>query len=181
MHLRVLCLEFVILTLKNFALNAPCSQCANYSNWTPDKAVDGNSQSCSQTDVWSKVYYSRHIHWWRVDLGKLILVSYIVITNTMDNCCSDRLANFTVELGSLESNGSITYTVCRYHDGVAGPLTSLNCTRSIWGQFVRISLTGVALTLCEVEVMATRTTVAQDISQQCRSSRPTSPVTTLVL
>ncbi|PVD30773.1 hypothetical protein C0Q70_10048 [Pomacea canaliculata] len=117
--------------LKNFALNAPCSQCANYSNWTPDKAVDGNSQSCSQTDVWSKVYYSRHIHWWRVDLGKLILVSYIVITNTMDNCCSE-LANFTVELGSLESNGSITYTVCRYHDGVAGPLTSLNCTRSIW-------------------------------------------------
>ncbi|XP_025095650.1 uncharacterized protein LOC112564792 [Pomacea canaliculata] len=64
----------------------------------------------------------------------------------------DRLANFTVELGRLESNGSITYTLCRYHDGVAGPLTTLNCTRSIWGQFVRISKGGPVLTLCEVEV-----------------------------
>ncbi|XP_025095653.1 uncharacterized protein LOC112564794 [Pomacea canaliculata] len=135
---------------RNFALNAPCTQSTTYNDWQPGRAVDGNRNgnqnrlSCSHTTFTPS-------HWWRVDLRKLILVSLIIIANRQD-CCSDRLANFTVELGRLESNGSITYTLCRYHDGVAGPLTTLNCTRSIWGQFVRISKLGPPLTLCEVEV-----------------------------
>ncbi|PVD30771.1 hypothetical protein C0Q70_10046 [Pomacea canaliculata] len=122
-----------------------------------------NQQSCTHTDPPSKDN-TQHIHWWQVDLGKLILVSYIIIANRVDccryrdHCCvrgcvpALRLANFTVELGRLESNRSINYTVCRYFDGVAGQLTNLTCTRSIWGQFVRISLIGETLTLCEVEV-----------------------------
>ncbi|XP_025096717.1 uncharacterized protein LOC112565454 [Pomacea canaliculata] len=142
--------------LKNFALRAQSSQSATYLNWTPNRAVDGNrngvmnQQSCTHTDPPSKDN-TQHIHWWQVDLGKLILVSYIIIANRVD-CCPLRLANFTVELGRLESNRSINYTVCRYFDGVAGQLTNLTCTRSIWGQFVRISLIGETLTLCEVEV-----------------------------
>ncbi|XP_025095651.1 fucolectin-like [Pomacea canaliculata] len=139
-------------SFKNFALNAPCDQSTKF--WAPNKAVDGNrngyffNYSCSHTILF-KNFQQRH--WWQVDLRKLIFVSHIIIANRLD-CCGDRLANFTVELGRLESNGSITYTLCRYHDGVAGPLTTLNCTRSIWGRFVRISLMGDALTLCEVEV-----------------------------
>ncbi|PVD30887.1 hypothetical protein C0Q70_10162 [Pomacea canaliculata] len=142
-------------TSVNFALNAPCNQSSTWHNdWSAGKAVDGNRNgtraglSCSHTMDGN---YEK-VHWWQVNLRKLVLVSYIVIANRVDSCCTHRLANFTVELGRLESNGNISYTLCRYHGGVAGPLTTLNCTKSIWGQFVRISQEDELLTLCEVEV-----------------------------
>ncbi|XP_025096596.1 uncharacterized protein LOC112565386 [Pomacea canaliculata] len=128
--------------LKNYALNASASQSSTYHSSYPSLAVDGewglspsSNSSCSQT-VMLDSNNTRTVHWWQVILTKPILVSSIIIVNIWNKCCSDRLANFTVELGSLESNGSITYTLCRYHDGVAGPLTTLNCMRSIWGQSV---------------------------------------------
>lgn len=80
-----------------------------------------------------------------------------IITETINvvnvECLSDKnLENFDVDLGRYISRRDITYYPCFHFSGVAGAKTTLNCTQSIWGQFVRVSMTGQSLVLCEVEV-----------------------------
>lgn len=80
-----------------------------------------------------------------------------VITETINvvnvECLSDKkLENFDVDLGRYISRRDITFYPCFHFSGVARDKTTLNCTQSIWGQWVRVSMTSQSLVLCEVEV-----------------------------
>ncbi|XP_025095225.1 uncharacterized protein LOC112564551 [Pomacea canaliculata] len=135
---------------KNYALNAPCnrSSASTNNNYNASYAVDGNLGSLGNKSCSRSFTKNTTNHWWKVDFGKLILVSRVIITGCLDcNSTDERLSNFLVELGRFQG-----FTLCRNFTGVAEPQTTLNCTQSIWGRSLRISKTGNYLILCEVEV-----------------------------
>ena len=83
---------------KNLAFGKKTSQSSTQYGGASKRAVDGKtttnyfSSSCTHTANSLKP-------WWKVELGQLYLVSNVKITNRGD-CCSDRLSNFDVKVGS---------------------------------------------------------------------------------
>ena len=83
-------------------MGKPTKQSSNSFIGSPDRATDGKSntgchhKSCTHTK-------SEQSPWWRVDLGKPYPVSGVQITNRGD-CCFDRLSNFDIRVGNIDSN-----------------------------------------------------------------------------
>ena len=83
---------------ENLATGKKTSQSSTRYGGDSKRAVDGKttsnyfSLSCSHTANTLKP-------WWKVDLGQRYLVSNVKITNRGD-CCSARLSNFDVKVGS---------------------------------------------------------------------------------
>ena len=84
------------------AKGKPTKQSSTSSLGSPDRATDGKSNtdyrgnSCSHTK-------SEQSPWWRVDLGRIYPVRRVKITNRGD-CCFDRLSNFDIRVGNIDSN-----------------------------------------------------------------------------
>ncbi|PVD30769.1 hypothetical protein C0Q70_10044 [Pomacea canaliculata] len=128
--------------LKNYALWAWCWNKMYYGYFSSASyAVDRKPDYCGYSKSSTTM-----LQWCQVDLGKPILVSQIIIISK-----DKKLENFDVDLGLHTSTGRIYYP-CFHFSGKAGVKTTLNCTQSIWGQWVRVSMTGQSLVLCEVEV-----------------------------
>lgn len=116
------------------------------SSGTAARAVDGNTNGAwghgSVTHTNSEAGA-----WWRVDLGNVAPVERVVLFNRTD-CCSDRLANFHVDV--LDVAGKLVAR--RDFTGVAGARVSMDFT-GVSGRFVRVQLKGTnPLSLAEVEV-----------------------------
>ncbi|XP_013383414.1 fucolectin-like [Lingula anatina] len=148
---------------QNLAKGKPAYQSSTYQNrygitdlYYASRAVDGNYNdngnhgSCSHTDAGQG-------GWWLVDLKTTARVAGVIITNRRD-CCSYRLTNFEVKVGtSYDNSSSFTqYKLCASYPGQA-PVgnTSLSCESPLTGRYVLIIKVGSddqALQLCEVEV-----------------------------
>ncbi|MDO5968245.1 T9SS type A sorting domain-containing protein [Flavivirga aquimarina] len=86
--------------------------------------------------------------WWQVDLSNNYKIETIKIYNRTDNCCSDRLNNFTVEV--IDTNDTVTFS--QFYATVPSNAFTVT-TGGVVGNIVRISKTSAdALSLAEVEV-----------------------------
>ena len=97
-RITVICITWVGLSL---AFRQPTEQSSTSSALVASLAVDG---------AFDKLTYAENscTHtadspgstnpWWRVDLGRAYYVSEVRVTNRED-CCGDRLSNFTIRIG----------------------------------------------------------------------------------
>ncbi|MCP3668147.1 MAG: hypothetical protein GY696_37615 [Gammaproteobacteria bacterium] len=133
-------------TQSNLALGRPTSQSSTGHGGVSSRAVDGNTSG-----IWGDESVThtnpQHGAWWRVELEAASQVSQVILWNRTD-CCSDRLANFHVDL--LDRNDNVITT--RNHSGTANVQTTI----SISGDdvyAVRVQLNGSnILSLAEVQV-----------------------------
>ncbi|HEU5222880.1 MAG TPA: discoidin domain-containing protein [Candidatus Lumbricidophila sp.] len=132
----------------NLAVGKPASQSSEWPyGLTASRAVDGNTDgvfgngSVSHTD-------SQTDPWWKVDLGAEYPLGAIDVWNRSD-CCSDRLANYKVEV--LNAAQSVVWSSTRV--GYPSPTETVNAGGAT-GRYVRISLSGAnrILALAEVKV-----------------------------
>ncbi|XP_013392197.1 fucolectin-like [Lingula anatina] len=119
-------------------------------------AVDGNYTDIMRHMSCAHTYFGQR-QWWLVDLQSAEGVAGVTITNRGD-CCSDRLNNFEVRVGTsfVDSSSFTQYKLCASYPGVA-PVgnTSLSCESPLRGRYVLIIKVGSdthPLQLCEVEV-----------------------------
>ncbi|KAI8517213.1 Retinal rod rhodopsin-sensitive cGMP 3',5'-cyclic phosphodiesterase subunit delta [Branchiostoma belcheri] len=134
----------------NLALGQPAEQSGTTFAAIASRAVDGNrdgdfyQESCTHTS-W------QGSNWWRVDLGASYFVDEVVVFNRQD-CCSTRLDNFVVYVGSdpVVTLNSPCEPEQRVTTNQAG--YPVQC-RGLRGRYVGIHLPVYgSLTLCEVEV-----------------------------
>ena len=77
-----------MLSTTNWALGRPAYQSSRFNSYSAGLAVDGNNDtlmsnhSCTETNDGPGGE-----NWWMVDLGRLISVAYVVLTNRGDCCC----------------------------------------------------------------------------------------------
>ncbi|GMH43801.1 hypothetical protein BSKO_11735 [Bryopsis sp. KO-2023] len=116
----------------------------------PQRAVDGStnpkygSGSCTHTK-------KQRNPWWQVDLGATYQITKVVITNRGD-CCSDRLHNFEIRIGS-KSNSNLNAWCASGQKMGPGETRAYSCP--MVGRHVNIKIWDVEfLTLCEVQVFA---------------------------
>ncbi|XP_013392232.1 fucolectin-like [Lingula anatina] len=171
---------------QNLAKGKPAYQSTTYVNVNgvhpASRSVDGNYDNvmsngrCSHTDLGQG-------QWWLVDLETTASVAGVIITNRGD-CCSERLNNVEVRIGtSYVNNSSFTqYKLCASYPGVA-PVgnTSMSCGSPLRGRYVLIIKVGSDdsyLQLCEVEVHGiTSTTTFKRVAADARATLV--PISTL--
>jgi len=113
-------------------------------------AVDGNTNGNFFEGSVTHSLEGDNCPWWQVDLCNSADVGLVRIYNRND-CCSDRLVNFQVEV--LDSNENVVSFI--YHAGTAGYVTDFTFERGTVGRFVKIdNYCGNVLSLAEVEVYA---------------------------
>lgn len=127
------------------SVGMPASQTTEGWGGEARKAVDGKTdgiyddQSCTHTE-------KKANNWWKVDLQAEYFVSKVIVWNRVD-CCSERLAGFTVSLccPTIE---------CKGESG--GLETAVDCHHEK-GRYVQVTLArDDFLTLCEVQVFGTK-------------------------
>lgn len=133
-----------VIVRDNLALGRPATQSSTEVGGVPSRAVDGNTDG-----TWGNGSVTHTVMqanpWWMVDLGQVKKIGQVVVWNRTD-CCSDRLASYTVEL--LNDAGQVVTAV---------PVTGVAAKRVIDiagdARHVRIRLQGTnPLSLAEVEV-----------------------------
>ena len=93
---------FLCLPLGNLALKKPARQSSTYGGAVAGRAVDGISKTAFRSG--SCTHTKKELRpWWRVDLGKKVLVKLVTVLNRGD-CCADRLSNFEIYVGSRGLN-----------------------------------------------------------------------------
>ncbi|MDO6760357.1 chondroitinase-B domain-containing protein [Tamlana sp. 2_MG-2023] len=129
----------------NLALSGTATQSSVGYGGIPSRAIDGNTAgnwsggSVTHTSAGTDA-------WWQVDLGQTQSIGDIVIYNRTDNCCSNRLSNFTVSV--IDSNGNTTFSQTVANP--PSPSVTINAG-DVNGEVVRVSLNGT-LSLAEVQV-----------------------------
>lgn len=144
---------------ENIALGKTATMSSAHFGYVASKAVDGNTDGNIHNGSCSHTEQSIAWHWWQVDLGKVYSVGSVVISNRHD-CCSYRLANFTLELSVQDPstlNGFPALTsdssVCFYQatEFQASPPKTFQCTRPTIGRYLRL-VKYKEFAICEVEV-----------------------------
>ena len=143
--------------LENIALRKKTDQSSYMEPPTDNSnlAVDGNingmyfvGSSCSHTASQST------LPWWRVDFGEEATVKSVFIANRLDECCDERLNNFTIYVGSQAGDGGTANSVCQKDISMKNIATKLfTCSKNLNGRYLHIkSSLNESLNLCEVEV-----------------------------
>ena len=129
----------------NLALNGIATQSTTLGSKAASRAIDGLTKGTGNSAFTAAQGPNA---WWQVDIGSNQNIGDINIFNRTDNCCINRLSNFTVYV--IDSNGNTTYsqTVTTTPD----PSETVNASGAL-GQFVRIESNNTfTLNLAEVEV-----------------------------
>lgn len=131
----------------NIAYGQPATGWPQWISAPASRAVDGGTNG-----IWDNgsVSHTEYVDgaWWRVDLGSMRTVNDVSVWNRTDPCCTDRLANYHVDL--LDENLAVVAT--RTHAGVSPTVASFDMGGAV-GRYVRVQLNGANnLALAEVEV-----------------------------
>ena len=121
-------------------------------------AVDGNTSGVGADQSIATIGDQKPEHWWQVDLGASLPISYVQIWSRIDPCCLDRLNNLSVFVSDDDFASDDPYVEARA-DGassffalgrVARPTTvAINRT----GRFVRLQMAHPGVTdIAEVQV-----------------------------
>eukprot|EP00794_Sanderia_malayensis_P015893 gene15893-17493_t len=142
-----------IVLQQNIAYRKNTKQSSTTNSAPSSRAVDGNrnrnfyGNSCTHTS-------GDNFPWWYVDFGREALVKSVSITNRGD-CCSHRLGNFDILVGSKSDNAGSGNSVCRENLSMTNiGQKSFKCLKVLAGRylFIKNNLINTPLTLCEVEV-----------------------------
>ena len=121
------------------------------------RAIDGGQSttygdnSCTHTDNLSA---SGGENWWQLDLGRVVDIGSVLITNRGD-CCEDRLNGAHVSVSNTADRSRSTECGV-IDDAQAGVQIAVECS-GVRGRYLTISNTETPhLTLCEVEVYSQR-------------------------
>ncbi|XP_062898593.1 uncharacterized protein LOC134343790 [Mobula hypostoma] len=140
----------------NIAIKGTAVQSSVEYKAIASRALDGNKNGvfCTQTKL-------SQDPWWRLDLKKTYAVSTVKITNRVD-CCSDRIKDARILIGSSLNNNGNSNNLCATVQTVKQSYTYI-CEGFI-GRYVNIMVPGPnrILTLCEVEVFGTRLMTVED-------------------
>lgn len=131
----------------NLALAGTASQSSTDYGGVASRAIDNNTNG-----AWSNgsVTHTNNESgaWWQVDMGENKTIDDIVIFNRTDNCCSNRLSNYTVEV--VNDLGVVTYS--RTFTSAPAPSVTMDAG-GVQGQVVRVLLNVTnPLSLAEVQV-----------------------------
>lgn len=136
-------------TSDNLALGGTATQSSTDYTGEASRAIDGNT-SGSWSDGSVTHTESESGAWWQVDLGAENIIGEIVIYNRTDDCCIDRLTNFTVTI--INSTGTTTFS--ESYTSYPNPSISIDA-KDMYGQIVKIQLDDTnPLSLAEVEIYA---------------------------
>jgi len=131
---------------QNIAYGRPTEQSSTGWGGSSDRAVDGNTDGYYGNKGVTHTQHSRN-PWWKVSLKKKYNIAYIQVFNRKD-CCSDRLANFIVQ---ITDDNSVVWTY--RHKGIASLFTHIVVPTPVLGNGVKVSLEGREyLSLAEVQV-----------------------------
>jgi len=132
----------------NVALGRPTFQSSTAFGGSSSRAVDGNTSGVYRNDSTTHTANSNQ-PWWRVDLDETTSLESIIIFNRTDNCCVDRLSNFTVE--ALSETGEVLGSL--FISNSPSPSRSIRAN-GIRAKSIRIRLEGTnPLSLAEVQVI----------------------------
>ncbi|WP_139956473.1 T9SS type A sorting domain-containing protein [Flavicella sediminum] len=133
----------------NLALDGTATQSSvGYSGATADKAIDGITDGFLADNSLSIISGNDTPPYWEVDLGGDNEIGYIRVFNRTDNCCKNRLENFTVYV--RDDSGITTYS--KTYTSYPDPYVIMEVNKT--GKIVRVeaNTSGVALNIAEVEV-----------------------------
>ncbi|KAL3878257.1 hypothetical protein ACJMK2_030622 [Sinanodonta woodiana] len=130
------------------------------SNTGPDKVVDGDPSTCSQTDQIGE-------KWWRVDLNGLYRITGLIIFS--DN--PDALKGFKVRVGNVSSNSSADFPSTCFNDSSnanASEVITVLCTSELVGKHLMISIMDqqTKMKLCDVRVYGGRSIAYRRFTNQ---------------
>ena len=132
----------------NLALTGAASQSSTELNGVASRAIDGNTNG-NYSDGSVTHTNSEANAWWEVDLGTTYPIGDINIFNRTNNCCINRLTNFTVSV--VSANGTTTFS--QSFNTVPNPSITVDAGGAL-GTIVRVQLNepNTPLSLAEVEV-----------------------------
>lgn len=134
---------------ENLALSGNASQSSVSHNGRPSRAIDGDTNGrYRDASVTHTSANQQNNAFWQVELEESSDIGQIVIWNRTDNCCEDRLSDFTVRV--LNDNGATVYSQF-FADH---PDPSLTINLNVTGSTVRVELDGI-LSLAEVQIFGT--------------------------
>lgn len=142
----------------NVALDGAASQSSTRFNGVAGRAIDGNTSGVFNQNSVTHTNPDSALQWWQVDLGVVTDIDSVTLWNRT-NCCSDRLADFSVFISAAPFPADATIAelqadpgVWSYSfDGVAGESVEIPVVGA--GRYVRVQKpAGSALSLAEVQV-----------------------------
>jgi hypothetical protein len=115
-------------------------------------AVDGNTDPSFKIGSVTATKDGECNPWWMVKLDKIYPIHSVELYSRLDSCCSERLANFTVEV--LSPNGNSLVTTAQVEgSGKLGAVGLIVFPSGSYGSIVRVSLRSCnQLSLAEVMV-----------------------------
>lgn len=147
----------------NVALGGSAEQSSTSFGGVPERAIDGNTDGVFRRDSVTHTSPADSNPWWQVDIGDRFQIDEVVLWNRTNQCCTSRLADFTVFISDDPFRDDATITELRGDPNVTaidhpGELEDVSVSLDVdtTGQFVRIQKpAGSALSLAEVQVLAT--------------------------
>ena len=134
----------------NLALNGTASQSTTAFNGAASRAIDGDTNGSYNG---GSVTHTASVtgSWWEVELDSQTNIGDIIIYNRTNNCCVNRLSNFTVEV--YNNNGNVVYS--QTITQVPNPSLTINAD-GVSGRTIRVTnnSANTPLSLAEVEVYA---------------------------
>ena len=116
-------------------------------------ALDGNTDPYFKIGSVTATKDGECNPWWMVKLDKIYTIHSVELHNRLDSCCSERLANFTVELLTPNGNSLITMAQVEGSGKVVGAAGLILFPSGSYGSIVRVSLRSCSpLSLAEVMV-----------------------------
>ncbi len=132
---------------RNIALNGVATQSSTDYGGVASRAIDGNTDGIYNSGSTTHTAGGEAIPWWQVDLLSEYNIDQIEIFGRTDDCCKDRLSNFTVYI--LDSSGDTTFS--QFFASYPDPSVTVDAG-GVRGKIVRIELDGGVISLAEVEV-----------------------------
>jgi hypothetical protein len=126
-------------------------------------AVDGNTDPSFKIGSVTATKDGECNPWWMVKLDKIYPIHSVELYNRLDSCCSERLANFTVEVLSPNGNSLVTMAKVEQTGKLVGAAGLVLFPSGSYGSIVRVSLRGCnQLSLTEVVVYETSSSSTTD-------------------
>eukprot|EP00298_Acanthocystis_sp_HF-20_P014616 c20844_g1_i2.p1 GENE.c20844_g1_i2~~c20844_g1_i2.p1 ORF type:complete len:574 (-),score=218.83 c20844_g1_i2:33-1754(-) len=128
-------------------------------------AVDSLTQTCATTNYNKVTLKATELPWWRVDLGQTVKVDFIRI---LGGCCDPSLSLFELRVGLYtDLNNGNSNPLCggSAQSTAMGKSLDVSCG-GMYGRYVNVRRTSIssALTICEIEVFGTTTSVVKTLA-----------------
>lgn len=131
----------------NLARSMPASQSSTSAGGLAQRGVDGNTDGTYNNGSVTHTG-TEYQPWWQVDLQSSQSIGEVVIYNRTDDCCTERLSDFTVQV-SMDGLSWQSFA----HPGAASAQETFAVNQT--ARFVRVQLEGTnPLSLAEVQVLA---------------------------